>query len=175
MSTLSTDHRHAEPQPGTRRQLDPAHSTVEFGARHFWGLVTIRGRFDRFEGWWDEAAQRIELTIDAGSVDTGNARRDKHLRSADFFDVDEHPQVRFTSTRVVDGGGGRLLRVAGDLEAAGKRIPLAFDALVRDSGGTLELEVSTTADHRQLGMLWSPLGALRPRSSLHVKARLREV
>ena len=68
----------------------------------FWGLLTVRGHFDRFSGSYEVGPDgaTIELTIDADSLDTGNANRDKHLRSTDFFRVAEHPQVRFTSTRV---------------------------------------------------------------------------
>ena len=82
--------------------VDPTRTKVEFEVEHFWGLHTVRGRFRRFDGVYflGPAGPEIELTIDAGSVDTGNSARDRHLRSADFFDVDEHPQVRFTSTQV---------------------------------------------------------------------------
>ena len=76
--------------------------SVEFTVKTFWGLMTVRGSFDRFDGSYEVGPDgtTIELTIDADSLDTGNATRDKHLRSTDFFDVDEHPQVRFRSTRV---------------------------------------------------------------------------
>ena len=84
-----------------RWTADPTRTTVEFEVEHFWGLHTVRGRFRRFDGSYvvGPAGAEIELTIDAASVDTGISARDKHLRSADFFDVDQHPQVRFTSTR----------------------------------------------------------------------------
>ena len=72
----------------------------------------------------------IELTIDADSLDTGHATRDKHLRSTDFFHVVEHPQVRFTSTRV-HHVTDEILHVVGHLEAAGKVVPLEFAATVR--------------------------------------------
>jgi polyisoprenoid-binding protein YceI len=97
------------------------------------------------------AGSEIELTIDAASVDTGNAARDKHLRSADFFDVAEHPQVRFTSKHITGLGNGRA-HVSGELEAAGTTIPLAFDASVRVIDGELELEATTTLDQRRIGM-----------------------
>ena len=85
---------------------DPSRTTVEFEVKHLWGLHTVRGRFNRFDGSYvvGPAGPEIELTIDAASVDTGNAARDKHLRSWDFFDVAVHPQVRFTSTHVTGDG-----------------------------------------------------------------------
>ncbi len=136
----------------------------------------MRGRFHDFDGSYvvGRAGPEIELTIDAASVDTGVAARDKHLRSADFFDVAEHPQVRFTSTRVTGLGNGRV-HVSGDLEAAGASVPVAFDASVRVIDGELELEATTTVDQRRFGMSEGPLRNVRPPTKLHVKTRLLRV
>ena len=103
-----------------RWTADPSRTTVEFEVEHLWGLHTVRGRFRSFGGAYvvGPGGSEIELTIDAASVDTGCAARDKHLRSADFFGAEQHPQVRFTSTRVTGLGSGRV-RVSGELEAAG--------------------------------------------------------
>jgi polyisoprenoid-binding protein YceI len=152
---------------------DPARTTVEFEVAHFWGLHTVRGRFCRFDGSYvvGPSGLEIEMTIDAASVDTGNAARDKHLRSADFFDVDAHPQVRFTSTRITGLGSGHV-HVRGELEAAGTPIPVAFDASVRVIDGELELEATTTVDQRRFGMSQGVLRNVRPPTTLHVKARL---
>ena len=152
---------------------DPARTTVEFDVEHFWGLHTVRGRFRRFDGLYvvGTAGLEIELTIDAASVDTGNAARDKHLRSADFFDVDVHPQVRFTSTRITGLGNGRV-HVRGELEVAGTPVPVAFDASVRVIDGELELEATTTVDQRRFGMSQGPLRNVRPPTKMHVKTRL---
>ena len=152
---------------------DPARTTVEFEVEHFWGLHTVRGRFRRFDGSYvvGLAGPEIELTIDAASVDTGISARDRHLRSADFFDVAEHPLVRFTSTRVNGLGDGRV-HVSGELEAAGARVPVAFDASVRVIDGELELEATTTVDQRRIGMSQGPLRNVRPPAKLHVQTRL---
>ena len=152
---------------------DPARTTVEFEVEHFWGLHTVRGRFRRFDGVYvvGTAGLEIELTIDAASVDTGNAARDKHLRSPDFFDVDANPQVRFTSTRITGLGNGHV-HVRGELEAAGAPVPVAFDASVRVIDGELELEATTTVDQRRFGMSQGPLRNVRPPAKVHVKARL---
>ena len=116
----------------------------------------------------------IELTIDAASVDTGCAARDRHLRSADFFGAEEHPQVRFTSTRVTGLGSGRV-RVTGELEAAGQRVPLAFDASVRLVDGDLEFEATTTVDQSRFGMADGPLRNVRRPTTVRVKTRLVRV
>ena len=157
----------------TRWTVESDATSVEFAVKTFWGLMTVHGRFDRFDGSYEVGPDgtTIELTIDAGSLDTGNATRDKHLRSADFFDVVEHPQVRFTSTRV-NNVNGEILHVVGRLEAAGKVVPLDFAATVRQLGDGLELEATTTLDQRQLGMSSGQLGMIRTPALLHVRARL---
>lgn len=152
-------------------RLDPERSSVEFHVRHFYGLITVKGRFDRYAGTLDLGAQpAVELIIDADSLDTKQARRDQHLRSADFFDVAHHSQVRFAS----DSAALRddTLTVQGQLAAAGKQIPLELDATVREVDGELMIEATTHADHRALGMTWSPLGILRAPSKLIVRGRL---
>jgi polyisoprenoid-binding protein YceI len=156
-----------------RWSTDRTRTTVEFEVKHLWGLHTVRGRFHSFDGAYVVRAGRseIELTIDAASVDTGVARRDDHLRSPDFFFVDVHPQVRFTSTRVTGAGNGTV-HVEGELEAAGTSVPLAFDASVSVIDDELELEATTTVDQERFAMSEGPLGNIRPPTTLHVKARL---
>lgn len=156
-----------------RWTADPSRTTVEFEVQHLWGLHAVRGRFRSFDGVYvvGPGGSEIELTIDAGSVDTGCAARDKHLRSADFFGADEHPQVRFTSTHVSGQGSGRAY-VSGELEAAGKRVPLAFDASVRLIDGELELEATTTVDQSRFGMADGPLRNVRRPVTLRVKTRV---
>ena len=156
-----------------RWAVDPRRSTVEFRVPTFWGLSTVVGHFDHFEGSYgrdDDDVPAIDLTIDAASLDTGNETRDKHLRAERFFDVAEHPQVRFSST-LINGFDGTLA-TNGQLEAAGGRVPVALDATVREDGDELEIEATTTVDQRELGMTFSPLGMIRTPTTLHVKARL---
>jgi polyisoprenoid-binding protein YceI len=152
-------------------RLDPTRSSVEFHVRHFYGLMTVKGRFNRFEGALDLSARpAVELTIDADSLDTGLAKRDAHLRSGDFFDVANHPQVRFVSdTTIVNG---TTLTARGELHAAGRRVPLDVDASLRPVGDEIEVAATVSVDHRELGMTWSPLGILRAPSKVIVRARL---
>jgi polyisoprenoid-binding protein YceI len=152
-------------------RLDPARSSVEFHVPHFWGLITVKGRFERYEGTLDlQSEPAVELTIEADSLQTGNRKRDQHLRSADFFDVDHHPQVRFVSeTAALED---TVLKVRGRLHAAGQSIPLEFAATLQPVPGGAEIEAVTQAAHRELGMTWSPLAITRPHSTLTVKGRL---
>jgi|SRR5919108_274092 polyisoprenoid-binding protein YceI len=170
MSALSD---HAMAQATQRWVVDAARSTVEFQVKGFWGLSTVVGNFSRFDGSFTVGPEgrAVELVIDAASLDTGNRRRDEHLRSSDFFDVESHPEVRFTARDVTDAGNATL-RVRGELEVAGRSVPLAFEAAVRELESELEVEVTTPVDHRLFGMTWSPLGMVRSPSALHVKARL---
>jgi polyisoprenoid-binding protein YceI len=156
-----------------RWAVDPRRSTVEFRVPTFWGLGTVVGHFDHFEGSYrgdDDDVPAIDLTIDADSLDIGNETRDRHLRSERFFDVAEHRQVRFSSTLINEFDGS--LAMNGQLEAAGGRVPVALDATVRQEGDELEIEATTTVDQRELGMTFSPLGMIRTPATLHVKARL---
>jgi len=171
MTTMATDLKTVAPE---RWNVDTDASSVEFAVKTFWGLGTVRGRFDRFAGTYDVGPDgaEIALTIDVGSLDTGNRTRDKHLRSADFFHLAEHPQVRFTSTRVHSSLNGEI-DIEGELEAAGKTVPLAFYATSRRvDDDTLELETTIELNHRRLGMSGGLLGMIRPPATLHVKGRV---
>jgi len=152
--------------------LDPERSSVEFRVPLLYGVIgTVKGRFTRYRGTLDlEARPAIELTIDAAGIRTGNAKRDAHLRSADFFDADEHPEVRFESeSAALDG---ETLHVRGALRAAGASTPLDVTATVRFFGEEFEIEAHAEVDQRKLGMTWSPLGTLRPPASLTVRGRV---
>jgi polyisoprenoid-binding protein YceI len=152
-------------------RLDPARSSVEFRVRSIYGLVTVKGGFTRYRGTLDLAASpAIELVIEADSVDTGNAKRDEHLRSADFFDAAEQPQLRFLAgAATLDG---ETLATQGVLHAAGGRVPLNLTATVRPVGDEFEIEAKAVVDQRELGMTWSPLGMVRAPAKLLVRGRL---
>jgi polyisoprenoid-binding protein YceI len=170
MSITTPNHDAGQKLRG-RWQLDPQRSSVGFRARKFWGLVTVKGHFDAYEGQLDlNADAAVELTIDAASLQTGIRKRDQHLRSADFLDAENHPEVRFVSESAHLSDD--TLRVRGYLSARGRSIPLEFDAHIRGINGELEIEATTTAAHRELGMTWSPLGMIPPSSYLSVKGRL---
>ncbi len=156
--------------PGTWR-LDPARSSFEFHVRHFYGLMTVKGAFNRYEGTLKlDSPRAVELTIDADSLDTKLAKRDRHLRSADFFDVANHPQVRFVSdSATLDG---ETLTVHGELHTAGRHLPVQVEATLRQVGDELQIDASTRVDQRELGMTWSPLGITRAPSTLIVRGRL---
>ena len=148
-----------------RWRIDPARSSVRFRTPTFWGLTTVEGRFERYDGTLDlQHNPAIELTIEAATLTTENKLRDKHLRSADFFDVDNHPQVRFVSDSATLHG--ERFTVHGRLCAAGNSMLLDLDASLRRHGDELEVAARTHTDHHELGMTHSTLGMIRTPSEL---------
>jgi polyisoprenoid-binding protein YceI len=152
-------------------RLDPSRSSVEFHVRHFYGLMTVRGHFDHYDGTLNVSdGPAVALTIEADSLDTKNKQRDRHLRSDDFFDVANHPRVRFEADAAeLDG---EELKVRGRLYAAGNDVPLDVDATMTGVGEEFQIEAEALVDQRRLGMIWSPLGMLRAPSRLIVRGRL---
>lgn len=119
----------ALPASAAEYQIDPTHSFIEFKTKHL-GFSWLSGRFNTIEGTMTydpaagAAAQKISLTIDTASLDTNHAERDKHLRSADFFDVEKYPTATFVSTGFEgDENGGTL---SGDLTLLGVTKPISF-------------------------------------------------
>jgi polyisoprenoid-binding protein YceI len=107
--------------------IDPVHSEVSFVVRHM-AVSKVRGRFDKFEGTIvtgeDPLASSVTATIDASSISTGQEQRDAHIRSADFFHIEDHPTFTFTSTGVKPDGDDFLLD--GDLTIRGVSKPVTF-------------------------------------------------
>ena len=109
--------------------FDPAYSTVEFVVRNF--LYNVKGRFSVLEGSLvldedDIRHSSVTAIIKANSIDTGNKRRDVHLKSADFFDSEQFPDIEFKSTKVERGSDRDSLDVDGTLTVKGKAVPIAL-------------------------------------------------
>jgi polyisoprenoid-binding protein YceI len=154
--------------------LDPEASRVEFGVRHFWGAVTVRGWFERLEGEGvvgPEGKISGQLVMDAASLNTKNKQRDRHLRSADFFGAADHPRVVVTVSRAELTHGGQLA-AEGELEAAGVREPVSFTGKVVDaSADVVTLQAQLTVDRSRFRMTWSPLRIASMQATGSVTAR----
>ena len=148
-----------------RWNIDPGHSTVEFGVKHL-GISTVRGRFGRFEGYveTDERGNptTVDVVIDAASIDTNQPDRDKHLRSADFFDVEQYPTIRFRSASVKRGKDGRL-ELEGRLEMHGVTRPVSLVAevqpTIKDPWSNQRIAGVATGklDRKDFGLTWNQL------------------
>jgi polyisoprenoid-binding protein YceI len=127
--TITAPQAAAEQLTG-RYELDPSHSSIGFVARH--AMVTkVRGTFNEVagSGWFDAAepsGSNVELVVEVASVDTRNPDRDAHLRSDDFFGVEQHPTIRFASTKV-EVLDETSYRVTGDLTIRDVTRPVSFD------------------------------------------------
>lgn len=144
--------------------IDPTHSRIGFVARH--AMVTkVRGSFNEFEGsgFFDAdhpESSKLELTIQAASIDTRNADRDAHLRSNDFFDMEAHPEVTFASTAVEELGDAEY-RVTGDLTIKGVTNPVTVDLEYTGSAvdpfgnQRIGFEGTTTVNRKDWGVNWN--------------------
>lgn len=144
-------------------QIDKAHSEVGFQVRHL--LSKVRGRFADFAGTisLDEAdpeRSAARFSIQAASIDTNNADRDTHLRSDDFFAVEQFPTLTFDSTAVQHRGGQRY-DVAGDLTIHGVTrqvtLPVEFFGKATDPWGNEKLgfDVEVTVNRKDFGLSWN--------------------
>jgi polyisoprenoid-binding protein YceI len=111
-------------------QLDNVHTHVGFSVRHMM-VTTVRGQFRSYRGTvaidpTDFTRSTFAGEIDVASIDTGNAQRDDHLRTSDFFDAPTYPTIAFTSTRIEAAGDGAFV-VHGDLTMRGVTRPIALD------------------------------------------------
>jgi len=151
----------------TQWQIDPAHSAAHFSVRHLM-ISNVRGEFTKLNGSAlinpaDPAKSSVEITIEAASINTREPQRDEHLRSADFFDVANHPTLTFRSTRVESLGADNF-KLTGDLTIRGVTKQVTFDvegptASVKDPWGNTRAGVtaSTKINRKDFGVAFNAL------------------
>ncbi len=148
----------------THWELDPANTTVGFTVKKF-RLITVRGQFSEVRGSVELpgaalTAAVVDIEIDAASIDTGMEKRDAHLRTADFLDVQRCPTITFRSTHVEELSEDRL-RIHGYLTIRGLTREVALDAtLVSRDEERAEILTSATLDRRDFGLTWNFLGLM---------------
>ncbi|KOV56944.1 hypothetical protein ADL00_27190 [Streptomyces sp. AS58] len=144
-------------------QLDAAASTVAVRHRTMWGMVTVKGVFAAVAGRGEvhaDGSATGTLTLDVTSLDTKNAKRDAHLRSADFFDAAGHPEITFAAQEARLGDGDRV-DVVGRLTVRGTDKPLTLTARLVEAGAEqVTLESEFTVDRGEFGMTWNRLGMM---------------
>jgi polyisoprenoid-binding protein YceI len=154
--------------------IDADSSELGFSARGMFGLVPVHGHFGEFTGALtvDAAGPRGELRIQAASVDTHNKKRDEHLRSADFFDVEAHPTVTFELTAAKPSPGGAL-GVSGVLRIRENALAVATPVtVVVDGSDRLTLTAALDVDRTAAGVGWSKMGMIKGKAHLSAKLTL---
>ena len=147
-----------------RWNIDPTHSTAEFSVRHLM-ITNVKGRFGALSGVVNYSPEKpeaisIEATIDATSIDTRDEKRDGHLKSADFFDVEKFPTISFKSTSVKAKSKNEF-DVTGDLTMHGvtKKVtlPVTFGGQAKDPWGNTRagFDIETTLDRKDYGIVWN--------------------
>lgn len=142
--------------------IDPVHSEISFKVRHF--VTKVPGRFNKFEGtvYYDEvkpAASSAVVSIEASSIDTKNERRDGHLKSADFFDVEKFPNLNFLSKRI--SFEGDKFTLLGDLTMHGVTKPITLTGEmtgimpISPTDKKLGFSATTKINRKEYGILWN--------------------
>jgi polyisoprenoid-binding protein YceI len=146
-------------------KIDPAHSVAEFKVKHMM-ISNVKGQFAKISGvlTFDESdltKSHIEASIEAASINTREEQRDAHLKSADFFHVEQHPTLSFKSTRITQKGDGEL-SVAGDLTIRGVTRPVVFSVEgptppAKDPWGNTRIGLSATTkiNRKDYGLTWN--------------------
>ena len=155
----------------TQWRIDRSHSAASFSVRHN-VVSTVRGQLGPISGTIeydgkDVNSIRADVSVDMNGINTQNEGRDKHLRSADFFDVANHPALTFKSRRVEPGSDGRL-KLIGDLTIRGNTKEVALDvegpsAFMKSQRGVLTGATATTKiSRKEFGVLWNNMIEMMP-------------
>jgi polyisoprenoid-binding protein YceI len=148
-----------------RWEIDSSHSGIHFSVRHL-VIAKVRGQFSRWSGALvvpdgDFTRASVEAMIDASSIDTGVPDRDAHLKSADFFDVAQFPELIFTATRIEAATPGDELKLVGQLTMKGisREVELQVEQLgeLKDPWGNQRAACSAKAaiDRKDFGLAWN--------------------
>jgi len=148
--------------PAGTYNVDEAHSNVGFEVKHL-GITTVRGSFSKFHGVIDAGGEIPVLsgTVEVSSVDTGNADRDGHLQSPDFFDAAQYPEISFRSLSIEVAEDGEAVTVTGDITIKGVTKPIELTGtlaeVAEDPWGfqRIGLDISGTIDRRDFGVTFN--------------------
>ncbi len=148
----------------TKWKVDPAHSEIQFKVKHLM-ITTVTGHFKKFDlevetvGEDFTKAKKITLTVDVESIETNNPQRDTHLKSADFFDSEEHKQIKFVGKRLEAAGSD--YKLSGDLTIKGVTKPLIlnveYGGIVVDPYGQTKAGFTIVGkiSRKEFGLVWN--------------------
>ncbi|GAA0541965.1 YceI family protein [Chitinophaga japonensis] len=154
-----------ETQTKTTWVLDPAHSEVNFKVKHLM-ISTVSGKFDKFDVQLDASKEdftdaNVTVTVDTASINTGDAQRDGHLKSADFFEAEKYPQLKFVSRsfKKSDNKGDYTLEGELTIRDVTKTIsiPVEYGGTVRDPWGNTKVafSIDTKINRKEFGLNWN--------------------
>src|SRR5215469_12449902 len=151
--------------------LDPRESSIRLKSK-VWGLIPVNGVFREVSGNGTVAPDGEvsgTVTVAAASIDTKHARRDTHLRSADFFDSGNHPDITFTADGIRPSAQGAM--VTGTLTVRGRSRPLAFDAAASVQGdGGIWVDAEVHVNRADFGLTWNQLGMVAVNNTIIIHA-----
>jgi len=152
--------------------LDSSRTEIGLKSKSMWGMVSVKGVFRQVTGNGTvSAAGDVSgvITVAAGSIDTKVKKRDEHLRSADLFDVDNHPHITFAVKQVQPSGQG--VTVTGDLTVRDTTRPLSFAARVSSTGeAEVALDGEVRVNRADFGLTWNQLGMASMDNAITVHA-----
>lgn len=144
--------------------IDPSHSSAEFSVKHMM-IAKVHGGFEKVNGTLtydpkNPEASKVEVSIDAASINTREAQRDTHLKSPDFFDVEKYPTLNFSSQKVI--ANGENWKITGDLTIHGVTQSVTLDveapsAEIKDPWGNIKIAASGTTKikRKDFGLTWN--------------------
>jgi polyisoprenoid-binding protein YceI len=143
--------------------LVPERSTITFRIRNMWGMLSVKGRFTEFSGDGQLTSQGAvygRLDIRAASLRTGIGRRDRHLCSADFFDVEPYPEISVVVTALAPTTGNAAeLRASVTIKGINEPVPLPVRVAELDDG-SVRISGETRVDRSQFGLGWNKFGVM---------------
>jgi polyisoprenoid-binding protein YceI len=153
--------------------LAPERSTVTFKIRNMWGLLGVKGQFTEFSGdgqLTSKGAVYGRLDIRAASLRTGIGRRDQHLRSADFFDVERYPEISVVVTALEPTTGNAAdLRASFTIKGVSEPVPLPV-RIAELNDGSVRVSGETKVDRSQFGLGWNKFGVMSPTATVAAEA-----
>jgi polyisoprenoid-binding protein YceI len=155
----------AEVTTKTKWVIDPSHSEISFRVKHLM-ITNVKGVFNEFDANIytnndDSVLTNIDFTMNAGSVNTGDEKRDAHLRSADFFNVEKNEKITFSATPCVNLDRDAVFEVEGDLTMNGItrkiKLDVEFGGMMKDPWGNLKAGFAITGkiNRKEWGLTWN--------------------
>jgi polyisoprenoid-binding protein YceI len=151
--------------------LDAAKSEIRLNSKSMWGMAAVKGVFREVTGTGTVSAAGDvagSVTVTAGSIDTKMKKRDDHLRSADFFDVANTPDITFALEQVTPSGDG--VTVSGALTVRDRTRPVSFAARVSGDEAQVELDAELQVNRADFGLTWNQLGMASMHNTITVHA-----